>query len=68
MEKNYTNQLENISHHKVSALGIGLIILIFGIFGAWAVFAKMDLTIKAPGQIIVESHPKVIKHPKGGVV
>jgi len=60
--------MDEFSYKSVSKLGFILIFIVFGLFGAWAVFAKMDLSVQAPGEIIVKSHPKEIKHQKGGVV
>ncbi len=62
------NLEQKLSHKKVSFAGIILIFLIFGVFGVWSVVAKLDLTVQAPGQIIVKSHPKDIQHIKGGTI
>ena len=56
------------SHHKVSLLGFIIIFLIFGLLVGWMVIAKVDLTIKAPGEIIVKSYKKTIAHPRGGII
>jgi epimerase transport system membrane fusion protein len=58
----------NYSHHKVSIFGFLVILLIFvGLIG-WMVIAKVDLTIQASGEIIVNNYKKTVAHPKGGVI
>ena len=58
----------DFSHKKVSLLGLAIIIAIFGVFGFWAIFTKVDLSVRAPGEVIVQSYKKEIKHPKGGTI
>lgn len=58
----------NYSHHKISLFGFIIIFLIFGGLIGWMVIAKVDLTIQAPGEIIVQSYKKTIAHPKGGLI
>jgi len=60
--------MEHISHKKVSILGFVVILLIFGGIIGWMSIAKVDLTIKAPGEIIVNSYKKTIANPKGGII
>ncbi len=60
--------LENYSHHKVSRLGFFIIFIIFGLIIGWAVVAKVDLTVQAPGEIVVNTYKKTIAHPRGGLI
>jgi len=55
-------------YKKTSLLGVIVIIVVFVFLGGWAVFAKMDLSIKAPGEIIVKTYPKNVEHTKGGKI
>ena len=50
------------------ALGISLIILVFGFFGGWAVFAPIDGAALAPGQVTVRSYSKLVQHLEGGII
>jgi epimerase transport system membrane fusion protein len=60
--------MDNYSHHKISFLGFVVILLIFGGLIGWTLIAKVDLTVQAPGEIIVQSYKKTIAHPKGGLI
>ncbi|BAF70509.1 HlyD family type I secretion periplasmic adaptor subunit [Nitratiruptor sp. SB155-2] len=59
---------QKLTHKHVSRFGILIIFLIFGLFGIWAAFAKIDLSVNAPGEVIVQSYKKTVMHPKGGIV
>lgn len=45
-----------------------VILLFFGIFGAWAVFAPMNAAVMAPGQITNTSKKQVVQHLEGGII
>lgn len=44
------------------------ILLIFGLFGLWAIFAQIETTITASGKVITHSYNKSVKHTRGGIV
>lgn len=44
------------------------IFLVFGIFGAWAVFGSLNSAVIASGLMKVEDFVKIAQHPEGGVV
>ncbi len=48
--------------------GIAALLVLFGGFGGWAAFARLDGAIIAAGQIEVEQNRQVVQHPDGGVV
>ena len=48
--------------------GIVTIVLIFGIFGLWSIFAPISTTITASGKMITHSYNKSVKHTRGGIV
>lgn len=48
--------------------GYLLILLVFGLLGGWAAFAKLDRAVVAPAVIAVESNRKVVQHFEGGIV
>ncbi|MBU2583167.1 MAG: HlyD family type I secretion periplasmic adaptor subunit [Alphaproteobacteria bacterium] len=49
-------------------IGYGIIFAVFGVFGAWSAFAKLDSAVIASGSIAVESNRKKIQHFEGGMV
>lgn len=48
--------------------GMLLLLLGFGGFLAWALWAPLDEGVPAPGIVIVESSRKLVQHQTGGVV
>ncbi len=63
-----TNPLPDANYGKVLKLGMGILLLGFGGFLAWAIWAPLDEGIPAPGVISVESKRKRIDHLNGGIV
>lgn len=55
-------------HKSSSKMGFITILLIFGLFGLWSIFAEIDTTINANGKIITSSYNKTVMHTQGGVV
>ena len=49
-------------------IGITVILLFFGAFGAWAMLAPLESAAIAPGVVSVESKRKTIQHLEGGIV
>lgn len=60
--------MKNFSYHKISSIGYAVLLLIFGGLIGWMFIAKVDLTVQAPGEIIVKTYKKAISHPKGGLI
>ncbi len=56
------------THHSSRKMGAITILLIFGLFGIWSVFADIATTITANGKVITETYNKIVIHPKGGIV
>lgn len=50
------------------AVGAGIAVLFFGVFGAWAAFAPLESAAVARGVISVETQRKSIQHLEGGIV
>ncbi len=48
--------------------GMVTILLIFGLFGLWSIFAPIETTITASGKMITHSYNKSVKHTSGGIV
>ena len=53
---------------KPHLLGLITLGLIFGLFGLWAVFVKVDTTVMAGGNVISKGYKKLVVHPRGGIV
>ncbi|SEI67963.1 membrane fusion protein, epimerase transport system [Allopseudospirillum japonicum] len=53
---------------KYRRLGMMVLLLGFGLFGAWAALAKLSSAIVAPGIVSAESYKKTVQHLEGGIV
>lgn len=62
------NVLPDANYRKVLKLGLYILLLGFGGFLFWAIFAPLDEGIPVPGVISVESKRKRIDHLNGGIV
>jgi epimerase transport system membrane fusion protein len=49
-------------------LGLAIILVVFGGFGAWATLAPLDSAALAPGVITVDNYRKTVQHLEGGIV
>jgi epimerase transport system membrane fusion protein len=56
------------AHHSTHRTGTITILLIFGLFGIWSVFADIETTITANGKVITQTYNKSVMHPRGGIV
>ncbi|MBM2295074.1 HlyD family type I secretion periplasmic adaptor subunit [Sulfitobacter pseudonitzschiae] len=56
------------SPRPVKIMGYLIVIVTFGVLGAWASFAKLDSAVFAPGTISLEGNRKVVQHFEGGIV
>lgn len=48
--------------------GLAVILLFFGVLGAWAFWGEISGAVVAPGKIKVESERKTVQHLEGGIV
>lgn len=53
---------------KFRNVGLAIIVLVFGVLGAWAAFAPLESAALSPGVITVESYRKTVQHLEGGIV
>lgn len=49
-------------------MGLLILLIFFGIFGAWAAFAPLDGAVLATGEIVIRSDKKVVQHLEGGII
>jgi len=56
------------NYRRPALFGIGLIVAVFGGFGAWSALASLDSAAIAPGTIAVESKRKAVQHMEGGII
>jgi HlyD family secretion protein len=54
---------------KVSVIsGFAVVLLFFGAFAGWSMFADLNSAVVADGTIVVDSHRKTIQHLEGGIL
>lgn len=53
---------------RLNLVGFGLLVLLVGGFGGWAVGSELSGAVIAPGSVVVESSVKKVQHPTGGIV
>ncbi len=56
------------AHSSSRRLGTITILLLFGLFGIWSVYANIAMTVTARGKVITTSYNKIVTHPKGGII
>jgi membrane fusion protein, type I secretion system len=56
------------SWRGVAVAGYVLIFLTFGVVGVWAVVAKIDRAVAAPGVVAIETNRKTVQHLEGGII
>lgn len=49
-------------------LGLWVLVLVFGVFAAWASFAPLGSYAVASGKVMVQAKKQVIQHREGGVI
>ncbi len=49
-------------------IGTIVVLLVFGVFGLWAMVAPLDSAALAPGVVAVQGHRKAVQHLEGGIV
>src|SRR5206468_1309709 len=53
---------------KIIRNGLIVILLFFGVFGSWAVFAPLAGAIIVEGSVKVDNYRKTIQHLEGGII
>ena len=56
------------NYQRLSMIGIGIIVLTFGVLGGWAAFAPLGSAVIGHGTVTVESNRKTIQHLEGGMI
>lgn len=57
-----------VSDHRTQLLGFIIVLVTFGLFGTWAIFAPLDSAALAPGVVTVKTYRKTVQHLEGGIV
>jgi epimerase transport system membrane fusion protein len=57
-----------ISDAPIRRLGFTILLVVFGIGGAWASLAPLDSAALASGYVAVKSYRKTVQHLEGGIV
>lgn len=53
---------------RIIRQGMLIVVLFFGVMGAWSVFGTISGAVVAPGTIKVESERKTVQHLEGGII
>jgi len=56
------------THHSSRKLGYITILLLFGLFGVWSIFANIATTVTASGKVTTTTYNKIVTHPQGGLI
>src|SRR5688572_11641731 len=59
---------QSFDDRRMRMIGMMIILIVFGGFGAWATLAPLSSAAQAPGVIAVESYRKIVQHLEGGIV
>lgn len=54
--------------HNASRFGLIILLVFFGVFGSWAIFAPIETAALAPGKIVSSTNRKTIQHLEGGII
>lgn len=57
-----------VSDRAPRLIGMVILLVVFGGFGLWAMFAPLDSAALAPGVVTVKSYRKTVQHLEGGIV
>ena len=63
-----SQQDDSDSERKTLRIGYGVIFMVFGLFGTWAVLAPLGSSANASGTVQVEGNTKQVQHLEGGIV
>lgn len=56
------------NYKRLSAIGIGVIVITFGVLGTWAACAPLGSAVIGHGMVAVESNRQTIQHLEGGMI
>ncbi len=65
-----TTDITRPSHdiRRVAGIGIGIIVVTFGVIGLWAAFAPLSSAVVGNGSVALESNRQTITHYDGGII
>jgi len=61
-------ELDLLTSRRLTRIGAGILIAVFGGLFLWSVIAPIDGAVIAPGQVTIEGNRKTVQHLEGGVV
>ena len=62
------DKLRSLAALRLASVGLLVVFMFFGVFGAWAALAPLDSAAIAPGTVNVLSQRKTLQHLEGGIV
>ncbi|HWW47015.1 MAG TPA: HlyD family type I secretion periplasmic adaptor subunit [Xanthobacteraceae bacterium] len=68
MSSAQTSDTASSNWQRPAAKGYAIIILTFGVLGAWSAYARIDSAVVAPGVVAVDGSRKTIQHFEGGLI
>ncbi|MDD5400380.1 MAG: HlyD family type I secretion periplasmic adaptor subunit [Sulfurimonas sp.] len=68
MSENRDIKMPSTNDSKVIGFGLGVIFLLFGVFGGWMAFAPLAESSVAIGKISADLDKKTLQHLEGGVI
>lgn len=60
-------ELEQMFRREVR-FGLAVLLAFFLVFGGWAVLARLDSAVVAPGSVVVSGNRQAVQHRDGGIV
>ncbi|MDN3524156.1 HlyD family type I secretion periplasmic adaptor subunit [Halomonas sabkhae] len=67
LEGEYSEKLPT-NDRKVRRIGMLILLVALGGFGAWALTAQLAVAVVAPGNVSIESFKRTVQHLEGGIV
>ena len=58
----------DVDANKHIRFGLIVLFCVFGVFGVWSYYAKLDTGVSLAGQVVVEKNIKIVQHLEGGIV
>lgn len=68
MSENKDIKMPSTNDSKIIGFGLGVIFLLFGVFGGWMAFAPLAESSVAIGKISADYDKKTLQHLEGGVI
>ena len=68
MSENRDIKMPSTNDSKIIGFGLGVIFLLFVVFGGWMAFARLAESSVAVGKVSADLDKKTLQHLEGGVI